>query len=201
MDNELRSSLLQAVNALVAAENGPALYSDLQALIPVARSLNARFSDERAVFNPLVQLGLQNPESFGRVIDLIEHKRAELGQPPLARPADESFDKTAYMRDFMQQKRERERRRADIENMLRPPADALRGRARLDFMQMESNKWKIRRDDALEQARAGNGGRLSKDQQTELLKTFWSQVDRELDELEEVARAEQLKPRHLRVKR
>lgn len=201
MDHEKRESLLHAVNFLVSAANGPELYADLQALIPVARNLGACFSDERAILNPLVTLGVSNPEQFGRVIDLIEHKRAEAGLEALIRPADESFDKTSYMRDFMQEKRSRERKAAEIENMMRKPADQLRGRARLDFMQHQSARWKQQRDDALERARANHGGRLSKDQQQELLEAFWQGIDRELEQLEALARQEMLKPVHLRAKK
>lgn len=201
MNHDSRESLLEAVTALVVADNGPELYRDVLALIPVSRTLNAQFSGERAVLNPLVSLGASNPEQFGRVIDLIESKRAIAGLTPLVKPADNSFDKSEYMRDFMQQKRDRERRAAEIENLMRPPHDQLRGRPRIDFMQRQSARWKEQRDDALERARANNNGRLSKPQQNELLSAFWAGIDRELDGLEELARAEQLKPRHQRIKK
>lgn len=194
-----RESLIEAVNALVG-EAGPALFADLTALVPTARALGARFSGERSVLNPLLSLAVSSPAQFERVIALVERKRDEAYLPPLAQGAEDRFDKADYMRDFMQHKRERERRAVDIENMIRPAHDRLKGRARLDFMQMQSAKWKDARDRALERARETLGRRLRKDEVRDTVTAFWSTIDRELDELEALARDEQSKPTHFRRK-
>lgn len=185
-------SLLHAVNILVEAKDAPALYSALMSLLPVARNLGARFGGDRVVLNPLVELALTNPEQFQRVLALIEKKREAAGLPPLAPPPDESFDKTDYMREFMQQKRERERRAVEIENMMRPEASILRGRARLDFMQMQSARWNTQREALLTQAREAQGGRLPKEVTHEIITGFWARVDKELDDLEEAAKRKRL---------
>ena len=187
-----RESLLEAVNHLVEMEDASGLFSDLQALIPVARNLGARFSGARAVVNPLLDLALSNPEQFARVVELIGSKREAAGRSPLTGAVDDTFDKADYMREFMQQKRDRERRAVKIENMIRPENAQLKGRARLDFMQVQSARWNHQRTELLEKARAANSGRLSREVQNELLRGFWQRIDDELDGLEQLARAEQL---------
>lgn len=192
MENTNRESLLEAVNALVRAEDAASLFADVQALIPVARNLGARFSGDRAVLNPLVSLALSNPTQYQNVVKLIESKREAEGSSPLIPPADEGFDKTDYMREFMQQKRERERRAVEIENLQRPEATGLKGRTRLDFMQMQSSRWNTQREELLKKARDAQGGRLPKSVVQEILTAFWARVDKELDELEEQAKRKRL---------
>ncbi|MFN9030133.1 MAG: hypothetical protein ACK54C_01885 [Betaproteobacteria bacterium] len=194
MANPERIALLDAVNRLIALPQASEVYSDVLALLPAAKSLQARFSGDREFLNPLLELGVADREKFDAVVSLIEAKRADAGLPPLAAPPDERFDKTAYMRDFMQQKRERERRAVEIENMMRSERNQLRGRARLDFMQAQANKWKKGRDKALEAERKQLQHRLTLDEQKSVITAFWSTVDKELDGLEELARAERNRP-------
>lgn len=194
MANPERIALLDAVNRLIALPQASEVYSDVLALLPAAKSLQARFSGDREFLNPLLELGVADREKFDAVVSLIEAKRADTGLPPLAAPPDERFDKAAYMRDFMQQKRERERRAVETENMMRSERNQLRGRARLDFMQAQANKWKKGRDKALEAERKRLQRRLTLDEQKSVITAFWSTVDKELDGLEELARAERNRP-------
>lgn len=97
------------------------------------------------------------------------------------------------MRSFMAQKRERERRAVAVENMLRPANATLRGKARLAFMQKAGAEWKARRDAMLAAARTSKGSSLTREEQEELLVSFWKTVDEELDYMESSAREEMLK--------
>lgn len=188
-----RIALLHAVNVLVSMQDAETLFGELTALLPTAKKLGVRFTGDRAVVNPLLELALDNEEQFQSVIELIERKRAEAGLPPMQPPFG-GFNKTAYQREFMQAKRERERRAAAIENMNRSERTQLRGRSRLDFMQAQAAKWKDRRDRLLEQARMKAGRRLRRDEVDALLQAFWSTVDRELDELEQAAKLKAGRP-------
>jgi hypothetical protein len=194
MNSPSKEGLLYAVNRLIALPQASELYSDVVALLPAAKSLEARFSGDREYLNPLLDLAVADREKFDAVMTLVEVKRMEAGLPPLSTSPDQRFDKTAYMRDFMQQKRERERRAVEIENMMRSERNQLRGRARLDFMQAQANKWKKGRDKALDAERKRLGRRLTWDEQAGVLQAFWSTIDGELDGLEELARAERNKP-------
>lgn len=189
-----KTALLNAVNALVTMQDAETLFGELTALLPAAGRLGARFTGPRAVVNPLIDLALEDPGRYEAVLDLIERKRAEAGLPPMRPAGSTGFDKTEYMRDFMQQKRERERRAVMIENLTRPERAQLRGRSRLDFMQAQAAKWKTRRDKLLEKARKDAGRRLRKDEVDAILKGFWQTVDRELDEAEAKARAKAATP-------
>jgi hypothetical protein len=191
VDPTSKASLLEAVNALVAADNAPQLYSDLLGIMDAATRFGARFTGEREILNPLLNLAMSNRDQFLRVVSLIESKRAAAGASPLSAPPDTTYDKTSYMREFMAQKRERERRAVEIENMMRGDRSPLKGRARLEFMQTQSARWKAQRDDMLAAAkqRAGSQG-LKRAQEQDLIAQFWQRIDRELDELEQLARAE-----------
>lgn len=190
MDPNSRESLLAAVNTLVQAPDGPELYQAIGELLKIADKLEARFAGERAVLNPLVDLAVSDRERYLRVIGLVETKRLQAGLVPLIAQEDSGYDKTEYMRDFMARKREREARAATIENLMRPESSQLKGRSRLDFMQMQSAKWKAQRDAMIASYRERVGRRLHRDEMRDLLSQFWAKVDRELDELEELARAE-----------
>lgn len=196
-----REALLEAVNRLVTDEGANHLYMILTEVIPMARRLGVRLHGDNAVLNPLVDLAVDHPTQYANVMNLVETKRSARGLPPLddARTKDDQFDKTDYMRDFMQQKRLRERKAAEIENMMRPDSAKLIGRTRLDYMQAQSNKWKKQRDELLAKARKEHG-RLTKEQMNALLKGFWQRIDDELEELEALARAELQKPAHQRGK-
>lgn len=100
-----------------------------------------------------------------------------------------NHDKTAYMREFMQTKRIRMRRAAEIENLVRPPRDRLIGRAHLDFMDAVAAKWKAEMDRRVEVARqAADGGRLPKETLDAVRQQFWDTVDLQLSEAEQAAR-------------
>lgn len=193
--SEEQHSLLEAVNCLITNDDAVEFFHALTAILPNARAFDARFTGSRAVLNPLVDLAVSDSEKFASVLDLIETKRAASGKPRLQQDTPHGYDKADYMRDFMQQKRDRERRAVEIENLMRKPSEQLVGRARLDFMQVQSGRWKAARDAALAETRKQAGDkRLTKPQMQAVIASFWAKVDKELDELEELARHEVVTP-------
>ena len=111
--------------------------------------------------------------------------------PPLK--TDEKFDRNEYQRDFMYQKRVRERRAADIENMNRTDRTKLIGTKRIEFMRTVSNRWKKRRDELLDAERKRLEGTMPLEVMRSLLEQFWAGVDDELDTLEAEARRQMIK--------
>lgn len=194
MTAEDRAALLAAVNRLVADPKAPGLYEQLSDAIPAARRLGLRFVGELEELNPLLDLAASRPEHYDNVVVLIETKRANAGLEPLDKKnlEVEKFDKNAYMADFMQRKRERERKAADIENMIRPQRDQLIGRSRMDFMQAQARKWRKQLDDRIAAARKAQEGRVTKEQLDAIRRTFWDEIDRYLDDLESEARRDML---------
>lgn len=197
---ERKELLLSAVNLLIRSPNAHELMSALDATYSLARIHPVRLSGEAAALNPLLDLRINDEQTFSNVLALVETKRRELGYEPLQRLKVEKFDKTEYMRAFMDRKRERQRRAAAIENMLRPPKDALRGRSRLDFMDRCSHNWKKELDALLEKSRAAHGGRLTKEQIELIRDQFWNNVDSYLDKLEAEARSELMRSPSTRPK-
>ncbi len=186
MDSETKADLAAAANLLIRSDAASDFYEMLSAAAPlVARFPLLRFRGEASALNALATLKVGEPDTYARVIELIERKRQEAELPPLSHTADTGFDKAAYMQQFMEQKRLRQRRAADLENMQRAERDKLVGRSRLDFMQRQSEIWKADRDALLAKAKeAAKPNRLSKDEIQAVVNQFWKRVDRQLDELE-----------------
>lgn len=192
--------LMPAVNALVTSPDAQTMYNSMLAVANLAKLHPVGLQGTAAVLNPLMKLRNENQEVYDRVLALVEQKRALAGFEPLERPIEDKYDKTEYMRNFMDAKRQRQRRAVEIENMVRAEADRLIGKARLEFMDNQSNRWKKSLDERLEAARIARGGRLPREQLDAIRERFWAEVDERLEELEVVARREQLKPPHLRQK-
>lgn len=184
-----KTAILSAVTALVEAPSAGEHLDAIETTARVAARFAVALTGPLEVYQPLVDLKRADPDAFERVLALVESKRAAAGRTPVRPAANDKFDKTEYMRNFMDQKRQRQRRAASIENMTRPERDALKGRARLDFMDAAAAKWKAELDARLDRARAAGGGaRLDKDTMDRLRAQFWAWVDEQLDAAEERAR-------------
>lgn len=178
-----KQALLTGVNMLVTHNEAALLYESMTTLARLPEHLLIGLIGDAEELTPLVELRRRNPLRFDSVMELVEKKRREALLAPLNEP-DKGFDKVEYQRQFMDQKRQRERRAADLENSVRPERDRLIGNARLDYMRLQSQRWKKRRDEMMVAAREAAGGHLSKEQQGRVLQEFWGSVDAELDELE-----------------
>lgn len=188
MDDSKKTALIHAANLLIRAPNAHDLYESMVSAAPLmARYRDLRFVGESEPLNALALIKASHPDTFDGVVHLIESKRESAGFDPLNQP-DDKFDKAEYMQAFMEQKRMRQRRAADIENVLRPERDRLVGRSRLDFMQRQSAIWKDERDAMLKAARESRGRALKRQEITEVLAAFWAKIDAQLDELEHIAR-------------
>jgi hypothetical protein len=213
----IKDGLLTTVNYLVTCANVNREFEMLNLIVPLLNKLgnDVRFVHNLAILNPFLDLALEDREKYERVMELVRQKRsvARLSTPEIVttrvttvtqspQPEDEQAEEngtTEYQRLFMQQKRDRERRAAAIENLMRPEKDQLRGRARLNFMSKVAAEWKQARDRALAAERARVGASLTREEMREVLRVFWEGVDRELDELEKLARQERhgkLAPAH-----
>lgn len=195
MDDETKEGLVAAVNLLIRSPNAHTLFDLMQTAAPmIGRHKALRLTGEAEPLNNLALFKVSHPDKYEAIIDLIERKREDAGYEPIRKPHDDSFDRNEYMQQFMVQKRHRERRAVDIENMLRDPRDKLIGRNRLDFMQRKAAEWKAERDKLVALAKESRKTRLTRDDLTVILAQFWAKVDAALDTLEEAARREMQKP-------
>ena len=191
---ERKEALLGSINLLIRSPEAHSYLAALDALYPVAKTHPVRLNGVAALLNPLLEVRLVNDDLYERMLDLVDAKRRDAGYDRL-RAKHERFDKTEYMRHFMAAKRERLRRAAAIENMLRPERDRLIGRSRLDFMDRQAGVWKRELDRLIDRVRATHDdGRLSKDDLDTLRAQFWDGVDKYLDDLEVEARKTQGRP-------
>jgi hypothetical protein len=182
--------LAAAATALADPTTGSAMFEALQPVAALARVARypLRMEGDGAVLNSLLELVRQDTEAYERVLALVEARRAAARAAPLRHEPDGAFDKSAYMRAFMDQKRQRQRRAVLIENAQRPERDQLEGRARLDFSDAVAARWKARLDDRLELVRTAHGGRAPKDALDLARAQFWESIDAELDEAEKRVR-------------
>jgi hypothetical protein len=190
-----KQELLEAVNELIVAPDAHDLFEALRDVIPLATRQPILLTGRSAAVNPILRLRVDNVEAYNKVMELVERRRAERGYDAL-QPAAEppGYDKTAYMREFMEQKRVRQRRAAEIENMLRPERDKLVGNHRLEFMRQQSLRWKEQLDAHMRKVKDASGGSLTREMDRMHRGQFWAAVDRHLDEKYEAARRESLKP-------
>lgn len=187
-----KQALASSVNELVRREDAPRLFEYLSSLTKLPAHWPVCFSGHAAILNPLLELSWDNPDGYRSILDLIDERRKMRGLPSMR--GGSTYNVNSYQREFMQNKRLRERRAADIENMMRRPSEQLKGTSRMEFMRNQSAKWKAARDEMLERARLSlNTHRLTREQMQELLTTFWQKIDNELDELERLARSEKMK--------
>lgn len=179
--------LAAAVNELVQAEDASSKLDAIEAITPAARRYTARLTGELEVLNPLVELAVSSPDKYQRMLVLVDEARARAGLLPLR--AKKPFDKRAWVRDTMEQRRIRERRAADIENMTRAYKDRLTGQARMNFMQAQYNRWAQRYKEMLAEAQEQVGGEhLPRPLRAEIKARWWAEVDAELDAKEEQAK-------------
>ena len=193
MTPENRELLVEAVNVLITAPDAAEKFEALTTLGALALRLPVKLSGDAAVLNPLLRLRVSDLDAYNSVLDMIDLKRGELGKPPLRSPSNEGYDKTDYMRQFMDQKREREKLAVEIENLRRPEKDRLIGHARMEFMRLQSVRWKGFRDRALERAKTETGG-MNAETRKAVLAAFWNAVDNDLAEKLKAAKRAQLDP-------
>jgi len=182
-----KQALLAALNMLIQSDDAPHLFSTLTTVAALKTVHPVMMSGDAEVLNPLLTVARADADKFTHYMSLVDAKRAEAGLPPLAPPKDDKFDKSAYMREFMYQKRQRQRRAAEIENMTRGK-DRLIGRSRLDFMDAQAAKWKAELDRRIAAVRAAQGQNLPKDVLDTVRAQFWTWVDESLDQAEAEAK-------------
>lgn len=188
---DTRTALLAAASELISRADASDLFDSLQAVARLAGKARhpVALTGSAESLNPLVELARKDFAAYERVLELVDVKRQAAGLEPLKPAADDGFDKTTYMRVFMDQKRQRQRRAVEVENLQRPERDRLIGRARLDFMDVQAARWKAQLDARMATAREANGGtRLPKAVEQAVRAQLWASVDAELDAAEAAAK-------------
>jgi hypothetical protein len=185
------------MECLIEDADAVSLFKQMTGVYDLARKgVPVRLVGRPAVLNPLLVLWLEDEPAAHRVIDLINRKRSQLGRSPIG---DQDFNRRSYMRELMAQKRERGRRLVELVNELRSEDDKLKGATRIEFERIHANRWldvKKERENALREA---EGRRLTADEMHTIKEQLWSDVDAELDALEEFVRQEVRKPLHARA--
>lgn len=180
------TALVPAISALVTRDDAAFLYETLTAILPMV--VNARrpvgFVGDATVLAPLLDLAASDMNLYRQALHLVDEKRVLRGLPPLLPQETSAFKKNPYMKEFMAQKRQREKRAAEIENLARSERDQLRGPARMEFCRLQSAKWKARLDTIVEKIRTANGGTAPKEALELARDQFWATVDQELDAAE-----------------
>lgn len=181
-----KQGVLRAANALINDPFAEKLYATLMAVTKLPKHLPIGIVGDADVMNPLLNMYHSDRDGFDRVMAMVDARRTGAGMPALVpEEVEPGFDKREYQRVFMDQKRQRERRAVEIENLLRPERDKLIGIHRLEFMRHQSARWKTKRDEMVAAVKEVRGVQhLSKPELQAVLTKFWAQVDKELDALE-----------------
>lgn len=197
MDPTDKAALAEAVEFLIEDSEAIGLFRQLTGVYELAKKgVPVRLVGRPSILNPLLTLWLEDEAAAARVIALINRKREAHDLPPVG---DQDYNRRAYMRDLMAQKRERGRRLVELFNQLRSEDEKLQGVTRMEFERYHGNRWfevKKERELALRQRL---GRRLTADEQREINSTLWAEVDQELDDLEAFVQEEVRKPIHARA--
>ena len=178
-----KEQLAESANALLHNLEAPELYRTLLEVLGLPLKLPVKLTGEAAVLNPLLAMARRDRETFTRVIDLIETKRADRELPPLRGLAEKAkFDKNTYQAELMAERRSRAVKAVDIENLRRPPSSQLVGHPRMEFMRVQQGKWMEQLNVHLTAQKTGKT--MTKAQRQAISEPFWAQVDRELEEAE-----------------
>lgn len=178
-----KQQLAEAANTLIHDNKAPEMFKTLLDVLGLPPTLPVKLSGEASVLNPLLTMARNDREAFNRVIDLIESKRASREMSPLRQPVTEAkFDKNKYQAELMAERRVRQIKAVDIENLRRPPSAQLEAHPRMEFMRVQQSKW-MRQLEAQLAARK-TGKTITKAQRQEISAQFWQGIDRELEEAE-----------------
>lgn len=175
-----KEQLAESANALLHDPQAPEMYHTLLEVLGLPLKLPVKLTGDAAVLNPLLALARRDRETFTRVIDLIESKRARQELPPLRCPLEKAkFDKNKYQRELMAERRSRAVKAVDIENLRRPPSSQLIGHPRMEFMRVQLGKWSARFDERVAAVKVGKT--MPKAQRQTLAAEFLDSLDRELE--------------------
>lgn len=187
-----RVELAEAVNTLIEDGGAKQMFIQMQGVIELSRkNVPVALAGRPAVLNPLVRLAISDEPAFDRVLDLVERKRKEAGLDALQ---DFEADRKAYMREFMNTKRERQRRLIELLNTLRSEHDKIKGTARIELEREHASRWIDEKNRREAQARGDLGRRLTADERKNIASQLWQEVDVELGALEAFAQEEMRKP-------
>lgn len=173
----------EAATHMANHEEAVATYRHMDSLLTKVPDVPARLSEGHAWANPLLRLQASDPITYQTIIAWVDRKRQERGLTPLF-SLDVEFDKTEYMREYMANKRARERRAVDLENKHRAERDKLAGVTRHAFLKKLTADWLTKRDTLLDKMRTARGRRLTKEELQGALTQFWAAVDDELEAAE-----------------
>lgn len=197
MDAHQKSLLAEAANALIEDSDAQAIYKQMLGVYELAKKgVPVQLTGRPAVLNPLLDMMLTDFPAAERVVQLIERKRSEGGMTPLD---DSVFDRKAYMRELMAQKRARQAKLVELVNMLRSDKDKIKGAPRMEFERIHAARWFDVRQEREDELRTRLGRRLTEDERTGIIRQLWVDVDTELAQLEEFVQAEMRKPLHSRA--
>lgn len=172
-----KDEILESVKFLAALDKDSAQRYNLALgeVIALLGRYSLRFKGKYTELNPLLGIYESDPDLFESVLGIVRKRRADNVFAGRSR---------RYMADFMREKRARERRAIELENMTRPDNQKLRGVARMNFAKKVSAEWNERRLKMLAAARDQYGDRIPKEKLQELLDLFWKQIDDEMDKME-----------------
>ena len=194
-----KQELLNAINDLVQDDNPGVKLEAMSAISDMRRRYPVNLTGELSVLNPLLELD-DDPERLEAVRALIDREREKLGKHPCWPETVATFDKNAYQRELMQQRRLRAGAAVEIENMQRPEKDQLRGSKRLDFENYALNLWGAELQARVDAARASHGGKLKREQVSAIRERYWTEIDEWLEVARGQIRSETMKATHQRRK-
>lgn len=191
MREPTKEGVLTAAATLVELEDTERVNRWITLLEPVVDSgVELLLEGESAFLQPMLELRRKDIDRYADVMKRIDEARVQQGNGKLA----ERKSKTAYLADYMREKRAREVRIVNLWNEMFGDRDRLRGKARNAFMVMHARRWNVEREARMDALRKRLGRALSIDEVRTVVETLHDDIDAELDALELFIRQEMQRP-------
>jgi len=155
--------VVEAVNYLIYAPNYASLINEMTRIIETWDTHPMVYAGQLAPLNAMVDVGLKDRAAFERLIDLIEAQRKLV---PAVRRVD-------YQRNLMAQRRARESKAVELQELLYGP---MRGARRMQFLSDLRQRWAKAREKFIKAK-----GDLDWKGRNEAAAAFWAEIDRNLE--------------------
>lgn len=126
-------SLTEAANFLVKSNRYARLRNEIDTFVEQWSTTPKQYAGELAVLNPLILLGVDHPEKYIKLLDVVDGKRR----------AAADTRRTDYQRDLMQRKRARESNAVSLEEWTR--GKRFTPSQREAFLHSVRNRWDMAR--------------------------------------------------------
>jgi hypothetical protein len=158
-----KEEVVEAINLLIECERYAKFVNEMTGILESWDQHPMAYAGDLTPLNALLHIGVKNRDKFERVLKFIESKRKE-------RPKQRRQD---YQRELMAQRRARDAKAIDLEELQHGPMSAPQKKK---FLKELQERWAVAKEKFIQ-----GQGRLTWDERNKKSQEFWASVDKRLD--------------------